>query len=201
MADQEEAEEQKEWKERFERASQLGASDALTEDDFVFFESDDNKYYNFFGTTMIYEIPDELDTDNDDDSEGETISPRGISLDSTREDVEMAYGYPDASGTVSDECRFYYLMHDFEGEYDETLRKLADWHLGFDYYEYYFEEGCISFDFDDNGNVAAICMADHSRMFWWTAHSQQEGTVTSAHEEHHKSLMTGIAIFYNSNII
>ena len=169
VADQEEAAEQKEWKERFDRASQLGSSDALTEDDFAFFDREDNKYeYHYdesWGTSFMYEFPDELDPDDNSD-ESKTITPRGISLDSTREDVEMAYGYPDASGTVSDECRFYYLLHDFEGEGDEVLQKQADWHLGLDYYEYYYKEACISFDFDENGGVAAIAIDTKSRMFW-----------------------------------
>ena len=169
VADQEEAAEQKEWKERFDRASQLGSSDALTEDDFAFFDREDNKYEYHYnesrGTSFMYEFPDELDPDDNSD-ESKTITPRGISLDSTREDVEMAYGYPDASGTVSDECRFYYLLHDFEGEGDEVLQKQADWHLGLDYYEYYYKEACISFDFDENGGVAAIAIDTKSRMFW-----------------------------------
>ena len=80
--------------------------------------------------------------------------------------ADKAYGYPDASGTVSDECRFYYLLHDFEGEGDEVLQKQADWHLGLDYYEYYYKEACISFDFDENGGVAAIAIDTKSRMFW-----------------------------------
>lgn len=141
----------------------------MTEDDFAFFDREDNKYeYHYdesWGTSFMYEFPDELDPDDNSD-ESKTITPRGISLDSTREDVEMAYGYPDASGTVSDECRFYYLLHDFEGEGDEVLQKQADWHLGLDYYEYYYKEACISFDFDENGGVAAIAIDTKSRMFW-----------------------------------
>jgi hypothetical protein len=65
-----------------------------------------------------------------------------------------------------DQCKFYYILHDFEGEYDESLKKTADWHLGFDYYEYYYESGCIAFDFDENGSVAAIAVDNNSRMFW-----------------------------------
>lgn len=160
----EENEEQKEYKERYERASRLGSADALTADDFVFYEGADNRYHDFSGGLAIsYEKPEENDPDDDEDY---TVSARGISLLSTKDDVEEAYGPPAASGQVSDQCKFYYILHDFEGEYDESLKKTADWHLGFDYYEYYYESGCIAFDFDENGSVAAIAVDNNSRMFW-----------------------------------
>ena len=155
-------EEQKELEKRFERASQLGPEDALTADDYVFYGGTSKRYSDYSGGIAIScEDPEEKDG-----GENRTVSARGISLQSTKEDVENAYGPPAASGQVSDQCKFYYIMHDFEGEYDESLKKTADWHLGFDYYEYYYESGCISFDFDENGGVAAIAVDNNSRMFW-----------------------------------
>lgn len=155
-------EEQKELEKRFERASQLGPEDALTADDYVFYGGTSKRYSDYSGGIAIScEDPEEKDG-----GENRTVSARGISLQSTKEDVEKAYGPPAASGQVSDQCKFYYIMHDFEGEYDESLKKTADWHLGFDYYEYYYESGCISFDFDENGGVAAIAVDNNSRMFW-----------------------------------
>lgn len=160
----EEDEEQKGNRERFERASQLGPSDALTADDFVFYEGADNRYADFFGGMAIsFEEPGGNDPDDEANS---TVSARGISLQSTKEDVEKAYGTPAASGQVSDQSKFYYILHDFEGEYDESMKKAADWHLGFEYYEYYYESGCVAFDFDENGGVAAIAVDSNSRMFW-----------------------------------
>jgi hypothetical protein len=159
---QEPDEEQKELEKRFERASQLGPEDALTADDYVFYGGTSEQYFDYSGGMAIScEDPEEKDG-----GENRTVSARGISLQSTKEDVERAYGPPAASGQVSDQCKFYYIMHDFEGEYDESLKKTADWHLGFDYYEYYYESGCISFDFDENGGVAAIAVDNNSRMFW-----------------------------------
>ena len=155
-------EEQKELEKRFERASQLGPEDTLTADDYVFYGGTSKRYSDYSGGIAIScEDPEEKDG-----GENRTVSARGISLQSTKEDVEKAYGPPAASGQVSDQCKFYYILHDFEGEYDESLKKTADWHLGFDYYEYYYESGCISFDFDENGGVAAIAVDSNSRMFW-----------------------------------
>ena len=159
---QEPDEEQKELEKRFERASQLGPEDALTADDYVFYGGTSKRYSDYSGGIAISCE----DPEDKDGGENRTVSARGISLQSTKEDVEKAYGPPAASGQVSDQCKFYYIMHDFEGEYDESLKKTADWHLGFDYYEYYYESGCISFDFDENGGVAAIAIDNNSRMFW-----------------------------------
>ena len=159
---QEPDEEQKELEKRFERASQLGPEDALTADDYVFYGGTSKRYSDYSGGIAISCE----DPEDKDGGENRTVSARGISLQSTKEDVEKAYGPPAASGQVSDQCKFYYIMHDFEGEYDESLKKTADWHLGFDYYEYYYESGCISFDFDENGGVAAIAVDNNSRMFW-----------------------------------